>query len=415
VRIALVAVLALVLAQPALAWTPISTTPLHNIDRPSLLRTSAGTELAAWDDEGSGLWLWSSKGGPARRIETVPFVSQPQIVQQPNGAIQIYVGSGTGVQRFQSTDDGATWAGPYAIVSPTTVGPVVSAAVRPDGTPMFTQDGTYGVNVFQGLNGEQWHTVFTACCGYAESLAVDPDDYAQIAFWSNAAAFPSLFVYEGLDGNGAQAGPGRAFGQPQTAPHDDSVPLVASGSGSTFMGFAAGYPSATAFAVNAFQGGNLGWSTVVAGGTFGGGDPHMALSADPANRLWAVWSQGGSIRARRSRSDAHHFGAATAAGVGGATVYQVAALALADGRVDAFLNDGTTIRHQVFLPGLTVRATKATAAVLDDGVGVKATLKGGGHTVKTNGAGAAKLRVFTRGTKVTVTAAGYAATSFRKP
>jgi hypothetical protein len=259
-RAAVVALLALVFAPAALAWTPISQGPLQNIDRPATLLTSTGTELVTWSDNGSGLWLWSSKAG-TREIETVPFVAQPQIVQQPSGAIQIYAGSGGGVERFQSTDDGATWSGPFAIASPTTTGPVVSATVRPDGTPMFTQDSTFGINVFQGLNGEQVHTVFTQCCGYAESLAVDPGGYAQIAFWSNATSFPNLFVYEGLDGNGAQAGPGRSFGAPQTAPRDDSVPLVASPDGNTYMGWASGYPTATAFAVNTFFRGNLNWST----------------------------------------------------------------------------------------------------------------------------------------------------------
>ena len=151
-RFALAVLIALVLAPAAAAWTPISKSPLQNIDRPAVLRTSAGTELVTWDDNGSGLWLWSSKTG-TRQIETVPFVNQPQIVQQPSGAIQIYAGGGAGVDRFQSTDDGATWSGPFAIVSPTSVGPVVSATVRRDGTPMFTQDSTFGINVFQGLNG----------------------------------------------------------------------------------------------------------------------------------------------------------------------------------------------------------------------------------------------------------------------
>jgi hypothetical protein len=406
---------ALAFAPAAAAWTPISTTPLQNIDRPSVIRTASGTELATWDDGVAGLWLWSSAAGAARQIETLPFVSQPQIVQQPNGAIQIYAGSGTGVKRFQSTDDGATWTGPFPIVSPTTAGPVVSAAVRPDGTPMFTQDSTFGITVFQGLNGEQSHAVFTACCGYAESLAVDASNYAQIAFWSNATAFPNLFVYEGLDANGGQAGPGRAFGQPQTAPRDDSVPLVAAPDGHTYMGFAAGYPTATAFAVNAFQGGNLGWSTVVAGGTFAGADPHMALAADPSSRLWAVWSQGGAIHARRSRSAAHHFGASSAASLAGATAYQLRAVALPDGRVDAFVNDGGRLLRQALLPALAVTATKKTATVLDDGFGVKATLKGGGHKIVTSAAGKASLTAFKRGTRVTVTAAGYAAASFKVP
>lgn len=404
---------ALAFAPPALAWTPISQSPLQNIDRPATLLTHAGTELVTWGDNGSGLWLWSSKGG-TRQIETVPYVEQPQLVQQPSGAIQLYAGSGTGVLRFQSTDDGATWSGPFAIVSPTTTGPVVSAAVRPDGTPMFTQDSTYGINVFQGLNGEQSHTVFSACCGYAESLAVDGANYAQLAFWSNASAFPSLFVYEGLDGNGAQAGPGRSFGTPETAPRDDSVPLVASGA-TTYMGWAAGYPTATAFAVNAFQGGNLGWSSVVAGGTFAGADPHMALAADPSGRLWAVWSQGNAVHARRSRSQAHHFGAPTAAGLAEETVYQLSAIALPDGRVDAFFDDGHQLVHQTLLPGLAVTATRKAATVLDDGVGVKATLRGGGRTVKTSAAGRASLAAFKHGTRVTVSAPGYAAASFKVP
>lgn len=413
-RLVAVAFAALVLAPSALAWTPISTTPLGNIDRPSVLRTSAGTELVAWDDEHSGLWLWSSAGGGARQIETLPFVSQPQLVQQPSGTIQVYVGSGGGVRRFQSTDGGASWAGPSSIVSPTTVGPVVSAAVRPDGTPMFTQDSTAGITVFQGLNGEQSHQVFSACCGYAESLAVDANNYAQLGFWSNAASFPSLFVYEGLDGSGGQAGPGRAFGQPQTAPRDDSVPLVAAGA-DTYMAWAAGYPAATALAVNAFQGGNLGWSTVVAGGSFTGADPHMALAADPSGRLWVVWSQGGAVHARRSRSAAHHFGAPGAAGLGGSSVYELAAIALRDGRVDAFLNDGHEISHQLLLPRLSIAATTKTATVLDDGFGVKATLKGGGRTVHTNAAGQASLAGFKRHARVTVTAPGYAAASFKVP
>jgi hypothetical protein len=413
-RIALAGLLALVFAPAALAWTPISQTPLRNTDRPATLLTSAGTELVTWSDPGSGLWLWSSKGG-TRQIETVPFVEQPQIVQQPSGAIQIYTGSGSGVERFQSGDDGATWSGPFAIVSPTTTGPVVSAAVRPDGTPMFTQDSTFGINVFQGLNGEQVHSVFAQCCGYAESLAVTKGDFAQIAFWSNATSFPNLFVYEGLDGNGAQAGPGRSFGVPQTAPRDDSVPLVSSPDGLTYMGWAAGYPTATAFAVNVFNQGNLVWSSVVAGGSFAGADPHMALSVDGSSRAWAVWSQGDSVHARRSRSQGHHFGAPSALGLAESSVYQLSAIALPNGSVDAFYNDGHELVHQTLLPGLTVKATHAAATVTDDGFGVKATLKGGGRTVTTTAAGKASLAKFKRHTRVTVTAPGYAAVSFTTP
>jgi hypothetical protein len=128
-----------------------------------------------------------------------------------------------------------------------------------------------------------------------------------------------------------------------------------------------------------------------------------------------VWTQGGAVHARRSRSDAHHFGAASVAGLGGATAYQLSAIALGDGRVDAFVNDGSRLLHQVLAPALTVAAKAKTATVLDDGVGVKATLKGGGRSVHTTAAGKASLAAFKRGTRVTVTAAGYAAASFKVP
>ena len=73
------------------------------------------------------------------------------------------------------------------------------------------------------------------------------------------------------------------------------------------------------------------------------------------------------------------------------------------------------LHRQHLLPGLAVTATKTAATVLDDGFGVKATLKGGGHTVATSAAGKAKLVVFKRGTRITVTAAGYAPASFKRP
>ena len=228
-------------------------------------------------------------------------------------------------------------------------------------------------------------------------------------FLVERTSFPNLFVYEGLDGNGAQAGPGRAFGAPQTAPRDDSVPLVSAPDGNTYMGWASGYPTATAFAVNTLFGGNLVWSSVVAGGSFAGADPHMALAADGSSRVWAAWSQGSAVHARRSRSHGHHFGAPSAIGLAEFGVYQLAAIALPNGSVDVFFNDGHELVHQTLLPGLTVKTAHSTATVTDDGFGVKATLKGGGHMVTTTAAGKASLAKFKRHTRVTVAAPGYAA------
>jgi hypothetical protein len=412
-------VLALAFAPAALAWTGVTSLKVTNTMQPAALRAASGTELAAYSDGASTLKVWSSAKGDVTVASGLLSVGKPAMVQLPSGAIELYAPATTagfaqqGVLRWESTNDGANWSGPVATHSPN-LGPVEAAAVRRDGTPMFSQDSTFGITVYQGLNGEVSHAVFTGCCGYAESLAVDSNDYAQLAFWSNATTFPNEFVYEGLDASGAQAGPGRSFGSSQTIPRDDDVPLVADGAGNTFMGWSGGYPTSTSFAVNAFQAGNLGWSTVVAGGQFGGGDPHMALAADPSNRLWAAWTQGGSVHVRRSRSAAHHFGAASVRGLAGATAYQLAAIALPDGKVDVFVNTGDAIEHQVLLPALTIRSTHKTATVLDDGFGVKATIKAGGHTVKTNAAGKASLAGFASHAHLSVTAAGYAPASFRR-
>jgi len=140
----------------------------------------------------------------------------------------------------------------------------------------------------------------------------------------------------------------------------------------------------------------------------------MAIAVDPANRVWAVWTQNGAVHGRRSRSAARHFGAPGVAPLGSTTAYQLAAVALPDGSVDAIVDTGSALVHARLLPVLTVKATVSTATVTDDGNGVKATLKGGGKTVVTNGKGVAKLAAFTHGTRIAVTAAGYAATSFKR-
>src|SRR5689334_20412247 len=165
------------------AWTTVSTVTVQNTMRPSVLRTASGTELAAYSDGSSTLKVWSSTTGDHTVATGLLSAGKPALVQLPSGAVELYAPATTagfaeqGVLRWESTSDGASWSGPTATRS-TSIGDVQAAAVRPDGTPMFTQDGTFGVVVYQGLNGEVPHTVFGACCGYGESLAVDTSNYA---------------------------------------------------------------------------------------------------------------------------------------------------------------------------------------------------------------------------------------------
>src|SRR5579884_2988106 len=212
--------LVLVPSASAAGWQPVAT-GLTNIVQPALLRTAAGTELVAWNTPNGSLRLLRN-GTSETLLSGLPFVGKPALVQQPNGALQLYVpaeGNGLdGVVRLSSTDDGATWAAPVQTASHD-LADVGSAAVRPDGTPLFTQSGTGFVNVFQGLNGQTVTNVFPACCGYAESVSVDSANVARVAFWSNATAAPNRFVVVTLGGKRTTYGT-------QTAPRDDQVHAV---------------------------------------------------------------------------------------------------------------------------------------------------------------------------------------------
>jgi hypothetical protein len=189
-------------------------------------------------------------------------------------------------------------------------------------TPLFSQDGTGFVNVFRGLNGEQSKNVYTRCCGYHESLAVDSNGLAQIAFYSNADP-DGATVYEplGADLSSASSTPLKPI-----AEHE--APLVADHSGNTFLAWAPGYPSATSISVVPFRAGSAAGDGVSFRGPFSGGDPHIALAVDTQDRLWAIWTSGSAVRAARSRSHGAHFGAQVTVPMP-ATSHGIAAVALA--------------------------------------------------------------------------------------
>ena len=416
-----VALAALVVVPAASAWTTLSTGVINTVV-PSMLVTQAGTELVSFETPGARtISVSRSRGAPKVVVTSDPIAGRTQLLQQPNGAIQLYFPNADGVARLTSTDDGQSWTGPIQTQSHT-IGGVMGAAVAPDGTPYFSQDGTGFVNVFRGLNGESVKNVFPRCCGYAESLAVDSTGLVQVAFYSNADP-DGTFLYERLAGDLSVAG---STPLKPTAPHDDRAPLVADHSGSTFMAWPPGYPTATKLTIVPFRGGQPVGDGVSFAGAFTGGDPHPALAVDAQDRLWAVWTIGGAVHVARSRSHGAHFGAVVASPPAGGTEYQVSATALpgTPGAVDVIVNTGSSLVEQQLPPGLSVKVTHTSkkvgkktivtyfAQALDDGFGVPtATFKIGGRTFHANAAGKAKVP---RG-RGTAAAPGYAGAPLRVP
>jgi hypothetical protein len=391
VALALTVLASLALAPSALGWTTLSG-GVGNTVIPSMLVTQAGTELVSFETTPGGtIDVSRNRATPKVLVSGDVAAGRTQLVQQPNGAIQLYFPNANGVARLTSVDDGATWTGPIQTQSHI-VDAVQSAAVAPDGTPYFTQDGTGFLNVYKGLNGETVKNVYSTCCAYDDSIAVDSTGLAQVAFYSNATA-NGAFVYMPL---GADLTPGAQTPLAPSLEHPPRVPLATDRAGDTFLGWAPGNP-ATAFAVVPFRGGTAAGDGVTFHMPFVGGDPHMALSVDPGDRLWAVWSGGGTVHAARSRSRDQHFGATVGAAIPG-TAYQVSAAGLTGtpGTVDVIVNIGSSLVEQQLQPGLTVRVTKVGKAhwvqALDDGVGVpSATFRIAGRTFHANVAGKAKV------------------------
>jgi hypothetical protein len=420
----LAATAALAVAPSAGAWTTL-TGGVQNTVIPSLLVTQAGTELASFESQVAGTISVSRNRSAAKVVVSGdPVAGRTQLVQQPNGAIQLYFPNAQGVGRLTSTDDGASWTGPIQTQSHTT-GPVQSATLLPDGTPLFAQDGTGFVNVFRGLNGEYVKNVYARCCGYHESLAVDSTGLVQIAMYSNADP-DGATAYEPL---GADLSPTATTPLKPVAEHE--APLVADRSGNTFLAWAPGYPTATSVSVVPFRNGSPAGDGVKFQGAFGGSDPHMALTVDPQDRVWAVWTQNGLVHAARSRSHGAHFGAAPGVALPG-TAYELSALGLATsspGTVDVVVNAGTTLQELQLLPGLSVRVYKKTkkvgkktivtwwAQALDDGFGVPGVrFSAPGRHATGDASGRAQLTAagFRRGS-AKAAAPGYVGATFKVP
>ncbi len=239
----LIAAVAFIPAAGAGGQAFLTPNQLSNHADPSLQRVTGGV-LVAYDVESTGSVVVIDAAGTAHTVVSGwPAVSDPQLVRKPDGTIFLYFGGSTpdlktqGALRFASIDGGASWSGPVKTNPASTIGDVQASALRRDGTPLFSQDGTGFLNVYEGDNGGTRNNAFSPCCGYHESLAVDTSGLAQLAFWSNATSKPG-YRYEILGDSGAPAGVPvdlAAGTDAQALPSVNRVPLVADGAGNTFM------------------------------------------------------------------------------------------------------------------------------------------------------------------------------------
>lgn len=375
----------------------------------------------AFDIESTGSVVFLDRDGLAHTVVTgYAAVSDPQLVEKPDGTIYLYFGGATpdlktsGVLRFASTDKGLHWSGPSKANAASRIGDVQASAMRPDGTPMFSQDGTGFINVYQGDNGEILNNDFTPCCGYDESLAVDTAGQAQLAFWSNATG-QSGYLYELLDASGGAAGQPvnlAAGTDNQSLPAINRVPLVADGAGNTFMA----WPGEHHVTIAALGAGHLKRKFAIPTAR----PAQVALAVEPdGGKLWVVWTSGKYVWATRLRDAAHSAAPVVVRQRLDGTPYAIEAVGLS-GTVEVATNVGTgQIVTNSLIPGLAVKAVrkpKLMARVRDDIAPVKgATLRSGKKVAHTNAKGLASLKGFKHHARVRVTKPGYVGASFRVP
>jgi hypothetical protein len=139
------------------------------------------------------------------------------------------------------------------------------------------------------------------------------------------------------------------------------------------------------------------------------GAQNIALSAGPQGRMWVAFDDASNdLHAVRTNRAVTRFGAVRHLAPGGSgSVYKVAIEGTA-ARADLVVNDGSSIRHQQVLPGLTLtvkprkwdgsQPRRVTLKVTDagdpiKGARVKATLSGKVFSCTTGADGTCKLRI----------------------
>jgi len=464
----LAALLTLVLL-PALAgatkpgvWTAVTSADGANIDQVGLVRTPDGTLHVAWTRRTPGNSAQSdlmqtpiAAGGAVGTAQTLASgwdgVGSPAIARAADGSLLIVAGATSSLDpgaisdfgAWRSTDGGASWA---QVAGNAALGGGFSdtpgLAFGSDGaTPFFAWGTTYGLWVHRGLSATPATGNFQAgngfdCCGYDPGMALDGEGGQLVVGWySNATNHQGVFAQAVDQATGNPVGAAKLMpgsvttygGVPSSSASLARTPVVGRpGRAGVFLAYAGGYPTTTKVVVWRFGASR---SSVVARRAAGLDD--VALAADPTGRLWAVWSGGTRVYARRSNSKLSSWGAVVSvpARKGTGSIFKLAGSAQS-GVLDVLgafapnAGNGVQTWATQLQPGLTLTTAPAKLAVggrgaqaislkvTDAGVpvgGAKVTLAGRSARTGRGGTAVLALGPFAHRTRLTARAthAGY--------
>ncbi|HEX3616587.1 MAG TPA: hypothetical protein VHU61_08620 [Solirubrobacteraceae bacterium] len=438
-------------------WNLITDTGISNISEVGLARTPDGTLHAAWSvqqgDDSEELVTApvtpSGAGAGTAVVSAWASIDNPALGLAPGGGLQAFFG---GIHTLASTDPhadenlatstdgGLSWSLTAAdVVAPGAAAyasqVAVSNSFAAQTSPFETWTGTSGVWVHAGTGSgtanADYQTALGGCCGYYANLAADATGNTELAWYSNASGRGGIWAQ-------AVSSSGAASGSPQQMPKTASLgvgelqrtPIVARPQGGFYVAYPIGYPSFTGVELWKVGGSAL----KIAGAHV----PAVAGDAvDQDGRVWVFWSSNighqPQLFATRSNPSVTRLGAIVAIGSPAHTtgVFSIDGNASKDG-LDLFTTEsmsGGTANASIWArhvdPGLSVtlapsaakldHAAKVTVDVNDAGVPVRnATVKLGGHTVKTNAAGRARIELTASGALTAVAShSGYVKGSAR--
>jgi len=436
------------LAGPAVAhagrpgvWTPITAADGANIDQVGLMRTPDGALHVAWQRKTPGhavnddlMQTIVSPGGAVGAPQAIASdwigIGSPALARAADGSLLLIAGATNtlaegaidSIAAWRSTDGGVSWSAPARATQGGGFSDDPGLAFGADGaTPFVAWGSTFGLFVHRGLvpldaPGNFQTANGFGCCGYSPGVARDQESGRLVVAWhSNADGHPGVFAQEIDQATGNPTGaatsmPGSVTtyaGRQESSYSLAHTPITGRpGRAGVWVAYEGGYPTTRRVVVWRYGAAR---SSVVA--TRSGGVGDVGIAATPEGRLWAFWSGGGRVWARRSNTNATAWGAVTSTPVrrGTQTVYKLQGDAQS-GLLDlfgAFEGSGPGVQtwHTQLRAGLTLTATPARASAgarLPQAIRLRVTDAGDPVAGATVTLGAARASTGPRGT-VTLT------------
>lgn len=424
-------------AAAAPTWTVVTDSGGKNIDEVSLARTSDGVLHVLWLKHG-GIGHEEIRHTPISADGNVgetnvasggwSAAGNPDVIPTSDGGLRVFFGGLTGVnqrdgaQSASAGADGATWTPEPGRVS-STVSSIsdVGAALRADGTPVYSYTYSFVLGLHSGLDPGVTDTDLlpeNKCCAYHPDVAFSESGEGYVGWYSNVDGEAGLYVQQIAPTQGEKQLVPQSVTNGKLLSIDQRMPIVArKGEPGIFVAYCSGYPSCTSVLLW-----KLGTTTPVTV-AYGRQIRFVNVAAAPDGRIWVMWADmaGPQLYAARSNAAVTRMGApAVFDPAPGATAIWRMAGDATDEALDVLASMSTpgslATWHTRVLPGISVSAgfakKKVNFIITDAGAPMKgAKIRFGKRTLTTDRRG--RATGVGKATTVEVSKTGYTTQSVK--